>query len=46
MPKKILVIDDAPYVQQFTNALTEVLGLIQFAPYVNEYLATGVPSVS
>lgn len=23
MPKKILVIDDAPYVQQFTNALTE-----------------------
>jgi hypothetical protein len=21
-------------------------GLIQFAPYVNEYLATGVPSIS
>jgi hypothetical protein len=23
-----------------------LVGLIQFAPYVNEYLATGVPSIS
>jgi len=30
MPKKILVIDDSPYVQQFTNALTEK-GYLVFA---------------